>query len=83
MWCEEKNVHLDCLGFIKNDKIKRTGEPMPKYPKRVRCPKCKHRFETFVRYCDDEYCLHLYMPKHKVKVKKKKLPSKDNRGKIR
>lgn len=58
-WCQEQDIHLAVLGFNYKKYIKP--------PKRIRCHKCKKRFKTFIKECDDIGCFHLYFPKHKFK----------------
>lgn len=73
VWCQEKNVHIDFVGS--------RGKLWKPVPKRIVCPKCKKRYLTFVRECDDPGCLHLYLPKHKLKIKKpKKVSRNDHRN---
>lgn len=81
VWCEERNKQIDCIGF-KPWKYK-SKSPMAEARKqvgaRVRCPKCKQRFEPIVKECHDPGCWHVYMPKHKEKVKKVKKQTRKNR----
>jgi hypothetical protein len=67
-WCENENVHLEWLGFAPNPSTPHKSiRKLKKTPTRVRCHKCKKRFKPFVKECDDEGCIHLYLPKHKLK----------------
>lgn len=70
-WCEEKDTDIDWIGW--------RGRTKP-YPKRIRCKKCGRRLKTFIRECHDVDCMHLYLPKHKAKVKVKKLPTRHERS---
>jgi hypothetical protein len=59
-WCITEDVCLEWLGF---------SDKKPKTPTKVRCPHCKKNIRPFVRECHDHYCWHLYMPKHKKRLK--------------
>lgn len=73
MWCQTENIELEWLGLSGN---------LKKYRKRMRCSKCGKNFKVFIRECDDHNCFHLYMPKHKIKVKIKKQKTKHERKRI-
>lgn len=53
-WCLTKDQHLD--GGYHNKERKQ---------RRVRCQKCKKRFMTIWKECQDAGCWHEYLPKHK------------------
>lgn len=78
-WCQKENLPIHKVdpefrdSIFTKDPIQGTAKP----PQRVRCPKCKKRFMTFTRECDDLNCYHTYFPKHKMPVKKKKKTSRD------
>ncbi len=81
-WCQEEDICIDVVGFIpgccpyavryeKFKEIKKTGI------QRIRCPKCKKRFMSFIRECHDPGCYHAFFPKHKKPVKKPRKVSRD------
>lgn len=76
-WCQEKDVQLDVLGFIRPslsdvERRNKFKEIKDGHPKRTRCVVCKKRFMSFIRECHDAGCYHVYLPKHKKPVKKRK-----------
>jgi hypothetical protein len=73
MWCEKDNCCIDFIGYKHQWKYKsRTAlaEARKQVGARVRCPKCKQRFEPIVKECHDPGCWHVFMPKHKERIKK-------------
>lgn len=76
-WCETENTDIGGLGFVKKKDIYGNWVIDSKYPKKVRCPKCRKQLETFTRSCHDDGCIHVYMPKHKAPVKKIKKGTRD------
>lgn len=72
VWCEEKNKGIGDLGRCKKPR----SEARKQYGCRIRCPKCKQRFEPIVMECSDPGCWHVYLPKHKPKIKKIKKQTK-------
>lgn len=75
IWCEQTNKGIDCIGFKHQWRYKSKtaiAEARKCVGARVRCSKCKQRFEPIVRECHDPGCWHVYLPKHKTKADKTK-----------
>lgn len=62
MWCQTENQIIETISGSNKKKS---------HEKRMRCPKCKKRFFTFVRECKQTGEVHVYFPKHKIKKQSK------------
>lgn len=54
-WCQTQATTICVIGRDQRIKLKRL----------VRYPRCKRRYRSFIRECQDQGCLHQWMPPHK------------------
>lgn len=69
-WCQTENKCIEYLGYdIPAGRVFFGYKKLTKSQTYIRCPNCKKRIQCFVRECSDENCMHLWMPKHKKRIK--------------
>lgn len=54
-----------------------------KIPTKVRCVECNKLLKVDFRFCSDENCLHGWIPDHKTRGKRYKVPSKKREARRR
>jgi hypothetical protein len=70
-WCQTENKAIEWIGWNtpSGRVFGKYKEKLKKTKTYVRCPSCKKRVQCYIRSCHDEGCMHLWMPKHKKRIK--------------